>query len=290
MSHKYTDFEVDDVLIPLPQLNPVQTHDPLGMRSTLYRSAGGLYDARGTGIGDAQPRTLPVRGVYVGQIEYIGDENGDYLVDEDDNYIIAAEAIPSMRAQLELLKEAVRKRGTLWRVRLEDETVREWKTARLLDAPHTIDTRNAPFVAEVNCQFDTMMEKWHAESMTTVSTGVSSGSPGYLIADNSGSLVEDAVLSIRATSGTITAVTIVCAALGINLEWAGALEPGESLVIDASETPDLDGVEDAYDGFSYGGDHTAEGWILIPVGQHVFAVTVTGGNAEITLDFYYQVA
>src|SRR4030095_4052270 len=139
MPWKYTHF--DEVL--LPQYNPVQAHDAVGTRTTLVPALGGYYDYRGAEIGDEDARTITLSGVYVGATAYLEDENGNRIVDETGAAIIADDDSTSVAPQVQAWREQVRRRGTLWRVRLEDETIRSWKRARLLTLRQSI-SRNDP--------------------------------------------------------------------------------------------------------------------------------------------------
>lgn len=285
MTHKYTLFDT----VPLPENNPTQTHDPNGMRSSLRSSIGGLYDALGSVEGKADIRALPVNGVYVGEVEYLVDDVGDYLVDDVGDYLIAADAQTSLRSQVSELRAKIRQRGTLWRVRLDDESVLEWKTARLLGVRQLVTRDNPVAAAELACEFETLMTNWHAETVTTASLSTTAGIAGSLIVENAGDTVNDAVVTVTRTSGTIIAVTITCAALGVAWTWTGSLGAADVLTIDTGAHTIIKTDADAYSGFSLSG-HTARDWLPITQGNHLFLVTVVGGNATVAVSHYTQFA
>lgn len=283
MTYKYTDFDE----VPLPEYNPSQKHDPTGMGSALLKSIGGAYDYRGTSLGRAEPQALPVTGVYVGAVDYLVDENGDYLVDDLGDYLIAGDAQEMARAQVVAIREKARVQGQLWRVWLDDETVREWKTARLLAVKQTVAHNQPRPAVEVTLEFETAMTYWHAEAETITSVNAVASVPISLIVDNAGQIVDDAVITVTRTSGTVTAFALT--GDGISLSWAGSLGAGDSLTIDCGTQPKPDGSVDSYSGFSLGVAHTAAGWLPLAPGANPLLITVTGGNATVDIAHYNQV-
>lgn len=284
MSYKYTEFDG----VTLPQNNPTQVHDTSGARSTLQKSVGGNYDYRGSLVANPEPHILPVSGFYVGEVDFIVDEAGNFLVDEAGNYLISGDAYASMRSQVGAIRAKVRQRAPLWRVWVDDETVREWKTARLLNVRQSVTRNNPVAVADIALDFETMMTNWHAESATVVSGTAANGVPLLLAVSNLGAQIDDAVINVECTSGTITALTVTCVALGVSLAWAGSLGIGDALVIDSRADAPPTGSVDAYDGFTFGAGHSARGWLPIAPGNYLIRLVTTGGNATASLTFYEQ--
>ena len=286
MTHKYTLFDS----VPLPENNPTQTHDANGMRSSLALSVGGLYDTLGSTTGRPDAKTLPVNGTYVGAVEYLVDETGDYLVDESGDYLIAGDAQTDVRSQVAAIRAKVRQRGSLWRVRLDDESVAEWKTARLLGVRQII-TRDAPIsAAEITLDFETMMTNWHAADASSASASVTASTPTALTVENAGDTIEDAVITVTRTSGTITGVLIQSTALGVSLYWTGSLGSGDVLTIDSGLKTVRKNSSDSYADFELYTGHTARGWLPITPGNQSLVFTLTGGAATCAIAYYNQVA
>lgn len=282
MSYQYTAF--DEVALPL--YNHEQSHDLMASEPTIIDAIGGAYDWVGTGRRKGRKQIINLKGVYFGGIEYLVDETGDKLVDELDDYLIAGDGVEMLQAQVTALREKKGARGTLWRNRLDDSTL-EWKTARLLQVSWPRKWEDHGLLAEISCQFETLMEFWHAATATTSSGSASSGVALPLLIENTGEQVDDATITITRTSGTITAVSLTCAELGIALSWSGSMGSGDVLTIDCGAQTVKENSTDAYSGFSLSG-HTAAGWLPIPQGSYSFVATVTGGGATVAIQHYNQ--
>lgn len=282
MSYQYTAF--DDVALPL--YNHEQNHDLMASESTLLDSIGGAYDWHGTDRRKGRKQLINLKGIYFGATTYLVDETGDKLVDESDDYLIAGDSQQMLQAQITALREKKGVKGTLWRNRLDDSTL-EWKTARLLQVGWPRKWDDHAVLAEVTCQFETLMEFWHAATATTTSGSATSGVALPLLVEVTGEQVDDATITITRTSGTITAVSLTCAELGISLAWTGTMGAGDVLTIDCGAQTVKENTTDAYSGFSLSG-HTAAGWLPIPQGNYVFYATVTGGNATVAIQHYNQ--
>lgn len=282
MSYQYTAF--DDVALPL--YNHEQSHDPMPSEPTLLDSVGGAFDWVGTGRRKGRKQLINLRGIYFGATEYLVDETGDVITDESGEYLAAGNGVEMLQAQVTALREKKGVKGTLWRTRLDDDVL-EWKTARLLSISWPRKWEDHAIIGELSCQFETRMEFWHAATATTAFTNVASGTTVPLLVANSGEQIDDATITFARTTGTITAVSLVCAELGISLSWTGSLGASETLTIDCDAQTVKENTTDAYSGFSLSG-HTAAGWLPIPQGSYVFYATSTGGNANVTISYYNQ--
>jgi len=283
MSYQYTAF--DGVALPL--YNHEQGHDPMASEPTLLDSVGGAYDWVGTGRRKGRKQLINIRGIYFGDTDYLVDDVGDFLVDDVGDYLIVGNGVQMLQSQVTALREKKSVKGTLWRTRLYDDVL-EWKTARLLQIGWPRKWDDHAIIGEMSCQFETAMEFWHAATATTTSGSATNGISLGLTVDNAGEQVEDATITIAATSGTITAVSLTCAELGISLSWAGSLASGSTLTIDCDAQTVRIGTTDSYSGFSLGGSHTAAGWLTLAAGANPIVATVTGGNATITIAHYNQ--
>lgn len=277
--------------IPLPVYNPVQDHSPASSITSFVDSIGGYFDLFGGDSAQAQRQIISLSGLLVGEVETLVDELGDEIVDDLGDELVTAESeAADLRSQVESLRARVRSRGQLWRVLLEDETVRQWKTARFVRMSQPQVASDRAFKVSLTCEFETAMTYWHAEDATTSSGSATSGAPLALVVDNGGETVEDAVLTVTRTSGTITAVAVVCTSLGLSWTWTGSLTAGDVLVVDAGlQTVEENGAG-VYSGFALSSSHSASKWLTITPGPHLMYVTTTGGNATVSLSFYHQVA
>lgn len=282
MSYQYTEF--DGVALPL--YDHSQAHDMMPSEPTLLDSVGGAYDWKGSGRRKGRKQLISLTGVYFGELTYLVDNVGDYLVDESGNYLIAGDAETMARDQITQLMAKKGVRGQLIRKRLDDD-VEQWKTARLLSVAWPRKWEDHAVKGELTCQFETRMEYWHAASATSVPVNVASGTTRALFVQNSGEQIDDATITFERTTGTVTAVSLVCAELGISLSWTGSLGASETLTIDCDTQTIKENTTDAFSGFSLSG-HTAAGWLPIPSGNYVFYATSTGGNANVTISYYNQ--
>lgn len=284
MSYQYIEF--DGVALPL--YDHSQPHDVMPSEPTLLDSVGGAFDWVGSSRRKGRKQLISLTGVYVGELTYLVDSVGDYLVDELGNYLIAGDAETVARDQITQLMAKKGVRGQLIRKRLDDD-VEQWKTARLLSVAWPRKWEDHAVKAELTCQFESRMEYWHAASATTTSVSATSGVTLPMVVENSGEQVDDAVITVTRTSGTITAVSLVCSALGIALSWTGSLGASEVLTIDCGAQTVKENTTDSYSGFAltpvY---HTAAGWLPLSHGNHTFLVTVAGGNATVAIQHYNQ--
>lgn len=278
---------LDDV--PLMYLEPSQDHTPSRVRSGLQESLDGYYDRYGSNRAKPQSQIIPLTGEYWGDVTYVGDENGDYLVDEDGNYVIAGDEAQMLRAQIHALAAKLGQVCTLWRVNLDDDAIRWWKRVRFMHMPEPQEQSDLTFKATVSCEFESFMAYWHAENATVASGTAASGIPYPLLVTNSNAPIEDAKLTVECASGTITAVTVVCAALNIDFSWAGTLASGETLVFDDSQDAPPTARLDAFDGFTRGSNHRTSKLLPIQQGTYTISVTVTGGTGTLSLVYYEQI-
>ncbi len=283
MAYRWTDF--DDV--PLPVGNLEQQHDIAPIESDLLDGIDGrVFSYRGTATKEARKQTIQVRGVYVGATAYLTDGAGNYIVDESGNRIIAGDAYAMLRSQVGALVAKRGAVGRLWRVRLDDGA-RQWLTARLLQIAYPRKRKDMGLVAELTCLFETAMIACRADDATTTAASVSAGATAGLAVPVGGDIaVHDAVFSAAATSGTVTSVRVQGA--GIDWTWTGSLASGQTLTVDAGAQTVRRGSTNAYSGFARASGHTAAGWLPLAPGDNVLLVTVTGGNADISVTHYDQ--
>lgn len=288
MAVQYQEFDG----VPLPLVNARQQHDSPRAEQAVRRSINGLYAASSSPHTQFGPLVHRANGEYWGKdIDGIlVDESGEWLVDENGEALTAGSAATLLRSQLMAMASKVLVWGELVRVNLDDDQ-RLWKRAILAAMTHTQVPGDRVFKGEVSLEFQTYMRYWHAPTATVASVSTTSGVTAYFNAEVSAEEVNDAVLTVECTSGTITAFTIRCAELGIDLAWGDSfLADGDVLTIDFGDSEVPDDVEDSYSGFSRGDDHTSRGWLSIPAGLWTFVVVTTGGAADVDLTYYEQFA
>lgn len=285
MSYQYVEFDGVD----LPLFNHSQNHSPMSSDATLRDSIGGSYDWRGATRKKGRKQTISLSGVYLGEVTYLTDGLGNYLVDESGNFIVAGHAKEMLRSQVADLMAKKGVRGQLWREDLSTDD-RQWKTARLLQVNWQRKYDDHAVIANMSCAFETSMEFWHAEEATETSVNAVAATPKALNITNNGQQVDDAVITITHTSGTITAIAFLDHATGVDWTWTGSLSGGTILTIDCGAQTIRKGSTDSYSGFALGGSHTAAGWLPLSSGENAFGVTLTGGNATVTVSHYDQYA
>jgi hypothetical protein len=275
--------------VSLPEFEAEQSVGTAPVESALINTIGGVYDYWGTRTRKARRYSITAAGYLVGETQYLVDEEDNIVVDESGNPVVSGSAANHLRSQLQALRAKVGTRATLWRERLDDPETKDWLTARLL----TVDWQRARDemieLAKITCVFDSAMVAWRTSSPVSVTETAADGVPeGILLPVSGDAIVDDAIITVTRTSGTITALEIVCSAMGIDLEWAGSLGASDVLVIDAGAATVRKNGADAYSGLAWGTGHTASGWFPLTGGMISCTATVTGGNATVNVTYYDQ--
>ncbi len=284
MAYRYTEFDG----VPLPVGNLEQPHDTASIESDLIDSIGSAYSYHGSGAKTARKQALQLRGLYWGETAYLTDGAGNYIVDGAGNRLIAGDARAMLRSQVDALRAKRWQSGPLWRVRISDNA-RQWLTARLLQVRHERKREDMALMAHITCQWESAMVAWRAEDATTVSGNATAGAPLGLLAVNGGDTsVHDAILSVAATSGTVTSVRVQGPEAGIDWTWTGTLATGQTLIVDCGRQTMRRSGADVYGGWVRAPVHTAAGWLPLAVGDNPLLVTVVGGNATATTSHYNQ--
>ena len=280
----YQIYQFNDVALPV--YNAAQEHN-INVASTLEPAIGGVADYFGSRRRMPQVTQFQITGIYSGDDYSLVTEGGAYLADESNNHLIAHSLTADLRMQLDALRAVIGTRGTLYRKRWDDLAV-QWKTARLLQVRRSTQTDDRTAKAELQCTFDAVDALWRHSTQTTASGTLASGGTVTLVVANTGDQpVEDAQLTITASGGTITSVTVVCTAAGVSFTWAGSLASGSALVVDAGAlTVRKDGV-DSYSGFTLNSAHSARTWLPLAPGINSLQIASIGpGTASVA--FYPQ--
>jgi hypothetical protein len=282
----YQIYQFDDAALPL--YNPEQQLSPPAAPSALVASIGGQFDYAGGRRELAQAHEISVRGIYAApETAYLVDHAGNQIVDHASNDIIVATALGYLRYQMQALTDKIGCQGTLWRRRWDDETVAQWKTARLRTVRQSHDYKRRLYLAEIEAAFESSMVGWRAATAVTVSgTLVTNGRVGLRIDGGGDVQIDDAVLTIAAT-GAITSLTIAATDAGIELVYAGTLASGQTLTIDAGARTVKRGTANHYQYFSLGAKHTADGWL--PLARGVTPLVIySDGPGTATVRYYHQ--
>lgn len=284
MSYKYVEF----IGVPLPLLNYVQDHDVMPAASTLQDSIGSAWDWLGTRRRTGRRQAFTLTGTYYGDKTYLVDHQGNRIVDEQGNYLLAGDSKQMLHSQLSALLALKGQRGNLWRVRQADG-VRQWKTARLLEISWQRASHRNSHIAEVRCQFETRTEFWHSATVTTTSVNTTNRVTAGLTVSNLGEEpVRNALLYVEPVSGSITDVRVQVLALGVDFSWTGST--GSRLNINCANKTVKIGSQDVYSGMTFNSGHTADDWLPLAAGDNALLVTVTGANAVAAVQHYNQFA
>lgn len=271
--------------VALPLYNPTQDHN-VSVASTLTPAIGGVADYYGSQRRLPKITQFSVRGIYAGDLYYLITEAGVYLADESNNQLIAHDTTADLRLQLDALRGVIGTRSTLYRKRWDDSVI-QWKQARLLQVRRTTATKERTVIAEIECTFDAPDAFWRSSTQTSATDNLVSGGMVALNADNPGQeTVDDAIVTITA-SGTITSLAIACPAQGVAWTWSGSLSSGQVLLVDCGALTVRKNGIDAYSGFALGAGHTARTWLPLAASVNNLEITSDGpGTAAVT--FYAQ--
>lgn len=276
----YQIYQFDGVTLPL--YDQAQDLSTGAVGSSLMMAVGGAFDWAGS------RRRLPLRASPTISGQYAAEMDSDQLVELAGNPIIAAAgeyivthgARADLRAQVDTLKAKIGVRGALYRRRFDDESISQFRTARLLEVREkgAIDERGVR--AALDCVFEIAGVGWRSVAQSSASM------LNNALVEVAGTLpVRNATLTITA-SATITQVSVACAVQGVAWTWTGSLAAGASLVIDdEARTVTAAGV-DAYSGFTLASGHTAEGWLDLAPGPNALSVAVVGTASAVSLAWW----
>lgn len=273
--------------VPLPLAMPEDDLSTGTVETSLLDSIGGVYNYFGSTQRLPRRHQFPHKGKYVGEVAIRVTSDGDIRVTSDgDMRVTAPSTIADLQGKTDDLKAKIGMWGRLWRERMADGLL-TWKTCRLLHVKHVETVVQANVISEVESTFETDMAGWRDEDITTSLVSATNGVPIPLLVSNSGLMtVEDAILRVARTSGTITAVQVTGA--GIDIIWAGTIGAGQTLTIDCGRQTVLRGTSDQYSGLTLNLGHTVNGWLPLVQGANILTVTITGGNANVSMEHYNQ--
>lgn len=281
MPWKFSRF--GDVL--LPTFDPTTDLSPGEVESTLLLTAGGALDLY------AGRTRLPSRvahgmqGTYFGETTYWVTHLGSYMVDHDGTYIVSGLGPSILRRQVQALKRRLGQVDSLYRERLEDG-LEQYKSARLLGVPHTLEKEDGAVVARVSARFESVQAGWRDASATSVAVTLAVGDRG-LVAHNDGDIdIEDATLTIAASS-SISGLRII-SSQGMDLSFGATVAAGTNLVIDGGGQTVRKAGADAYGSITRNAGHTQASLLRLVLGDTVFSITTSAGAGTATVGYRNQ--
>jgi len=220
--------------------------------------------------------------------------------------LAAADDAAALQTTLAALFGMRGKRAKLYRRLLSDKNAIQWAWARLTRVPMPSGPSGQTTHIPLSFQFD-ILSTWrgHYHTRWTLNNGyflndglylndgefvetMSGASPHVITVTNAGNgICYDPVITITAGAAPITALTIATAG-GTDIDWTGNIAIGDSLVIDCGAKSIKDDGVNAYVGFSYGGSHTANGWLELPPGDTAITIYRTGGSTDSTVQVDFR--
>lgn len=220
---------------------------------------GGGYDPLGSDQAMRPPFTLVAKGVYV------------------------AASASALVTEYQTWRSYIGTVGAL--IRESDVAVERTVIARVQDV-RSSRRPEFPFAMEIEVEFVVISPCWRGTRHNTLE--YLDNSPKVISCPNGGDYpVRDTIITLTAAGTAITNILIGVAAQ-FEINWAGTLAVGQSLVIDCGALSVKKDGADAYSGFSRTANHKISEWLRMYVGYNNITVTRTGGNnsSAITFDFY----
>ena len=213
----------------------------------------------------------------------------------------------TMKTYVNSLRALAGQKAQLFR-QWDNDTV-EWVMARLLRITSDRELESTRHI-EVNLEFDVYSHYWHGSYIGPwylddghyLNAGLYLDSGGdnvvlntspksFTITLDGNVVMNDPTITVTAGSASITALEIknTTASNLSELDYAGTIAAGESLVIDCGAyTVENDGVDDEAN-FSLGATHGIEEWFRLIPGGNTITVTITGGSTDSEIDFDYYI-
>ena len=243
MSYQITTFDG----VALPTIMSVEDMSSASIPSTIQVSMGAAFDWRGSGRQFPVQQQITIRGAYV------GTTHADLIT------------------KINQLKGLIGKQATLIRANFSDGAT-QTRIARLLSVKINQDAeQNTALFAEVEAVFETPTGGWRASTATTASS-TASGSRDISITMGGNIECQDAIVT---ATGSITSLTIVSAAIGVNLSWSGTTSGSGNLTIDCGAKTIVRGSANQYNSGFITSSHTARGWLPLAIGTNTITVSTT---------------
>ena len=244
--------------VTLPTRNAQQPLDSGDVTPGIVLASGGAFDRYGTRQVLPQARTIALTASY------------------------AATTAAGVRALVDALRAKEGVRGQL--IRQRDDGTQQWLYARLLSVNSALVNEDGQYAVTLSCTWETTEPTWRSTSATTTVIALSSGSQNMSVVVAGNAPVDDAIVQIGASSGTITLGTVTVTARGTQLTYAGTITAG-TVSIDAGAKTVKQGTVDKYANFALGASHTAYGWFPLVPGTATAAFAVNGSGSAIVTHY-----
>lgn len=225
----------------------------------LQLPGGGIYDPDGDGLA---PRALA-------RVSMSG--------------VVHASCPADLRERCNELRALRGVRGALYRRHLDGR--REWITARCMEVA-AIWTTTSRRHAEVELSW--VLEGTHWEGDAHDITTTLNTSPKTVTLANGGNLaIADAIITVTAQGSAITQVSIAISGVS-EVQWAGTLAVGKSLLIHCGAQSVHNDGTDAYSGLTLTSNHKISDWLRLEPGDNSVVLTRTGGDGTSSVRFQYS--
>lgn len=281
MAYTYTAFgDVD-----LPIYNIEQDLSVGQVDSALLNTANGRsVDYLGSLRRVPRSQEIQVQGIYHEDVSLLVDESNNFIVDDLGNMFVSGASGDTLRAQIDALRSAIGTVQKLYREDLDTGVLR-WKLSRLTSVSQPKSYRDRGVISNLSAIFETAQPRWKAETVTTTSASLTSGTTTVTVDSLGTEAIDDAVITITADGGTVSSVRIVLN--DADFTWAGTLADGDDLVIDCGAlTIQNDGV-DGYSDFTLAAGHALDGWLRLLAESNEINVTVDAA-CDIMVEHYDQ--
>jgi hypothetical protein len=259
-------------------------------------------------INTAEYNTAPYSLAGGGAFDGIGNEDaasGVYKLTK--SFTIWFDTVLESETYFKSLRALTGRKGKLYREWDSTGNI-EWVSARMVSIAGTRELENQRHV-EVNCTFEIYSAYWHGEINGTwyldddwyFDTGMTLDGAGdtqtlttspfsYTLTIDGNSIINNPIITVTAGSASITAFEIKNTTPGhlSELDYAGTIIAGESLVIDCGAYTVLNDGTDDDANLSIGATHGINEWFRLAAGANTITATITGGstNSTVTIDYY----
>lgn len=249
----------------LPVGNPTTDISPIRARTNVIQTMAGAYDPdAGNDTADELPHQITYR-----------------ALSDGNNYA-------QWRAAEDAFRALVGKRGRLWR-RAEDDSTVQWALCRLIALPGQRGTRDILW-KEDTFEFQQIApwrgrdhREWILDDGEFLDTGLylnevvtyTYSHPMTLVINNGGNArVTDAIITITAGSVPITATRIIKSGQ-TDMQFAGTIAAGQSLVIDTGSYSVLNNGNNGYGQFNLLVGHLINEWLRLEPGDNTLEINLT---------------
>lgn len=166
-------------------------------------------------------------------------------------------------------------RGKLYRV--WGDGSREWVWARLVEAMGKSNQDNQRH-QEVQAKWQVESALWSGAALVSVTPSITTSPQNVTLANGGNARGRSIVITVTGSATPITSVKIGVSGVS-EIQWAGSLGSGHSLVIDTGARSVLKDGTDDYDAFSLTANHKIGDWLRLEPGNNTVVVTIAPGGA-----------